>query len=206
MKGDIVLTHDVEVVEMKDFGQGSSKKVDHDKGHSVKVSAKHPAIKKEGDWIDGFKRAEPRPVKSRHGGYHANPALRAPAVAAGERYYDVRAANAKTANTALARELKGRHLQMIAFGGAIGESSCFEGWRICADDVKGTGLFVASGSSLYKGGPATVLISYLLVGALQYCTMNALGELCVIFPIAGSFSAFSTRFLDPSWGFAMGWK
>ncbi|KAK8049111.1 amino acid permease [Apiospora phragmitis] len=34
----------------------------------------------------------------------------------------------------------------------------------------------------------------------------ALGELAVAFPVAGSFSAYSTRFIDPSWGFAMGWK
>ncbi|CAM1510661.1 Fc.00g009960.m01.CDS01 [Cosmosporella sp. VM-42] len=190
--GDIVLTHDVEVVEMKDLAHSSGEggHVHHDKGHSVKVTAKNPLPKEAGDWMDGFKRAERRPIKSRDGGagYMPQPAPSV-GVGTGERYYDLRAANAKTANTALARELKGRHLQMIAFGGAIG-----------------TGLFVASGSSLYKGGPATVLISYLLVGTLQYCTMNALGELCVIFPIAGSFSAFSTRFLDPSWGFAMGWN
>lgn len=37
-----------------------------------------------------------------------------------ERYYDVDAANARTAATGLSRELKGRHLQMIAIGGSIG--------------------------------------------------------------------------------------
>lgn len=30
--------------------------------------------------------------------------------------------------------------------------------------------------------------------------------MAVLFPVAGSFSAYSTRFLDPAWGFAMGWK
>ncbi|KAI4153543.1 MAG: hypothetical protein LQ340_002259 [Diploschistes diacapsis] len=30
--------------------------------------------------------------------------------------------------------------------------------------------------------------------------------MAVSFPVAGSFSAFSTRFLDPAWGFAMGWN
>ncbi|KAF4999889.1 hypothetical protein FGRMN_2127 [Fusarium graminum] len=144
---------------------------------SLSVSVKKPH---KGSWIDGFRQAGPRP------GYLPTDAP--------ERYYDLRAANAKTANTALARELKGRHLQMIAFGGSI------------AKDLEGTGLFVASGGSLYRGGPASVLISYLLLGAMQYCTMQSLGELCVMFPIAGSFSAFSTRFLDPSWGFAMGWN
>lgn len=39
-----------------------------------------------------------------------------------------------------------------------------------------------------------------------FCTVHALGELAVIFPVSGSFSAFSTRFIDPAWGFAMGWN
>ncbi|KAL3602204.1 histidine permease [Fusarium poae] len=140
-------------------------------------SIKHdpPILYGAGNWINGFRRADPRP------GYEPTDAP--------ERFYDLRAANAKTANTALERELKGRHLQMIAFGGSIG-----------------TGLFVASGGSLYRGGPASLLLSYVLIGGMQYCTMQSLGELCVAFPIAGSFSAFSTRFLDPSWGFAMGWN
>jgi hypothetical protein len=70
----------------------------------------------------------------------------------------------------------------------------------------GTGLFISSGTALLNGGPATLLIAYLLVGSMLYCVMQALGELSVVFPIAGSFSAYSTRFLDPAWGFAMGWK
>ncbi|KAK9791680.1 putative Amino acid permease-domain-containing protein [Seiridium cardinale] len=105
------------------------------------------------------------------------------------RSYDLRAANVRTANTTLVRDLKGRHLQMIAIGGSIG-----------------AGLFVASGTALSTGGPASLLIAYVLMGAMQYCTMQALGELVVMFPVAGAFSSYSTRFLDPSWGFAMGWN
>ena len=41
---------------------------------------------------------------------------------------------------------------------------------------------------------------------MLYCTVQALGEMAVCFPVAGSFSAYSTRFLDPAWGFAMGWN
>ncbi|KAK0649567.1 amino acid permease-domain-containing protein [Cercophora newfieldiana] len=107
----------------------------------------------------------------------------------GARYYDMRTAAAKTANSLLTRELKGRHLQMIAIGGSIG-----------------TGLFVASGKTLSQGGPASVLLAYFTIGVMLYCTVQALGEMAVVFPVAGSFSAFSTRFLDPSWGFAMGWN
>lgn len=45
-----------------------------------------------------------------------------------------------------------------------------------------------------------------MVGVMLYCTVHALGEMAVLFPVAGSFSAYSTRFLDPAWGFAMGWN
>ncbi|KYK58603.1 amino acid permease [Drechmeria coniospora] len=107
----------------------------------------------------------------------------------GPYYYDLHLAAVESANTGLARKLKGRHLQMIAMGGSIG-----------------TGLFVASGRALHAGGPASLLIAFSIVGAMLYCTCQALGELAVIFPIAGSFSSWSTRFLDPSWGFAMGWN
>jgi len=60
--------------------------------------------------------------------------------------------------------------------------------------------------SLSIGGPASVLLAYMFIGVNLYCTVQALGEMAVAFPVAGSFSAFSTRFLDPSWGFSMGWK
>ncbi|POR31415.1 General amino-acid permease GAP1 [Tolypocladium paradoxum] len=103
-------------------------------------------------------------------------------------YYDLRAATIRTAYVGLARKLRVRHLQMIAIGGAIG-----------------TGLFVESGRALQTGGPASLLVAFSVVGIMLYCTCQAIGELAVIFPIVGSFSSWETRFLDPSWGFAMGW-
>ncbi|EGU76480.1 hypothetical protein HZS61_007075 [Fusarium oxysporum f. sp. conglutinans] len=105
------------------------------------------------------------------------------------RLFNMSKANYNSANTALARELKNRHLQMIAFGGSIG-----------------TGLFVASGVALYRGGPVSLLLAFIIMGAMQFFTMQALGELSVAFPVGGSFANYSTRFLDPSWGFAMGWN
>ncbi|KIW41990.1 uncharacterized protein PV06_05582 [Exophiala oligosperma] len=93
------------------------------------------------------------------------------------------------AQPALAMKLKQRHLQMIAIGGSIG-----------------TGLFIGSGSALSTGGPAALVISYCTLGIMLFCTVHALGEMAVIFPVAGSFSAYSSRFLDPAWGFAMGWN
>lgn len=106
-----------------------------------------------------------------------------------DRGFDVEAANRAVAASPLLRRLKGRHLQMIAIGGSIG-----------------TGLFVGSGKALAVGGPASLLLAFLMIGIMIYCTVQALGEMAVMFPVAGSFAAYSTRFLDPAWGFAMGWN
>ncbi|KAI5928751.1 amino acid permease [Camillea tinctor] len=89
---------------------------------------------------------------------------------------------------ALKTDLKGRHMQMIAIGGAIG-----------------AGLFIGSGSALYKGGPAALIIGYLIVGIMLLFTMQALAELAVMYPVNGAFYTYVVRFVDPSWGFAMGW-
>ncbi|KAF2741318.1 AAT family amino acid transporter [Polyplosphaeria fusca] len=93
------------------------------------------------------------------------------------------------AQPALAMKLKDRHLQMIAIGGSIG-----------------TGLFVGSGAALSSGGPASLIIAYGLIGVMLYCTVHALGELAVAFPVAGSFAVYASRFIDPAWGFAMAWN
>lgn len=105
------------------------------------------------------------------------------------RSFDAEAAAHATAASPLLRRLKGRHLQMIAIGGSIG-----------------TGLFIGTGRALAHGGPASILIAYCLIGVMMFCTVQALGEMAVMFPVAGSFAAYSTRFLDPAWGFAMGWN
>ncbi|CZR58012.1 probable amino acid transport protein GAP1 [Phialocephala subalpina] len=113
----------------------------------------------------------------------------APALGENGRIFNPKAAAWNTAHTPLVRRLKGRHLQMIAIGGSIG-----------------TGLFIGSGSALATGGPASLLLAFILIGAVLFCTVQALGEMAVTFPVAGSFSAFATRFIDPAWGFASGWN
>ncbi|PRT52476.1 General amino-acid permease GAP1 [Wickerhamiella sorbophila] len=89
----------------------------------------------------------------------------------------------------LKRNLKGRHITMIAIGGCIG-----------------SGLFVGSGASFQQGGPAGIIISFVVTGLILFCVMHSLGELAVRYPVGGSFYVHSSRFLDPSWGFAMGWN
>jgi amino acid transporter len=85
--------------------------------------------------------------------------------------------------------MKPRHLNMIAIGGSIG-----------------AGFFVGSGSALTRGGPASVLICFLIAGVMIFNVVHALGELAVMYPVSGGFYTYSTRLIDPSWGFAMGWN
>jgi AAT family amino acid transporter len=74
----------------------------------------------------------------------------------------------------LARRLSGRQVQMIAIGGTIG-----------------TGLFLGTGESLAKGGPASMLIAYAICGGIVFITMLCLGEMAAFMPVAGSFCTYA---------------
>lgn len=87
------------------------------------------------------------------------------------------------------RPMKPRHLHMIAIGGSIG-----------------AGFFVGSGKALQTGGPASLTLDFLIIGIMMFNVVYALGELAIMYPVSGGFYTYSTRFIDPSWGFAMGWN
>jgi amino acid transporter len=89
----------------------------------------------------------------------------------------------------LNQTMKGRHLHMIAIGGSIG-----------------AGLFVGTGSALRRGGPAALIIDYMIIGVMMFNVVFALGEMALMYPVSGGFYVLVTRFVDPSWGFAMGWN
>lgn len=89
----------------------------------------------------------------------------------------------------LRRGLSARQVQMIAIAGTIG-----------------TGLFLGTGRSLAKGGPASLLICYSLMGFVVYITLLLLGEMATQYPVAGSFNAYAARFVSPSYGFALSWN
>ncbi|KAM0195722.1 hypothetical protein ACHAPA_006581 [Fusarium lateritium] len=89
----------------------------------------------------------------------------------------------------LSRDMKPRHLNMIAIGGSIG-----------------AGFFVGSGGALQTGGPGSLTIGFLIMGVMIFNVVYALGELAVMYPVSGGFYTYANRFVDPSWGFAMGWN
>jgi amino acid transporter len=49
------------------------------------------------------------------------------------------------------------------------------------------------------------LIAYIFVGSIVYSVMSSLGEVATYIPIAGAFTSYAARLIDPSLGFSMGW-
>ncbi|KAI8635979.1 hypothetical protein BD408DRAFT_426885 [Parasitella parasitica] len=41
---------------------------------------------------------------------------------------------------------------------------------------------------------------------MVYCLMTCLGEMATYMPVSGSFNHYATRFVDPAFGFALGWN
>ncbi|AXT44887.1 MULTISPECIES: amino acid permease [Chromobacterium] len=91
-------------------------------------------------------------------------------------------------STGLKRELKNRHIQLIALGGAIG-----------------TGLFLGSASVLKAAGPAMIL-GYAVAGFIIFLIMRQLGEMLVEEPVAGSLSHFADRYWGKFPAFLSGWN
>ncbi|OBZ75307.1 hypothetical protein A0H81_04423 [Grifola frondosa] len=89
----------------------------------------------------------------------------------------------------LHRALSARQISMIALGGAVG-----------------TGLIIGSGTALVRGGPLGIFLGYLFVGIVCYLVMIALGEMSAYLPHKKGFPGYATRFVDPAFGFALGWN
>jgi AAT family amino acid transporter/D-serine/D-alanine/glycine transporter len=88
----------------------------------------------------------------------------------------------------LSRNLRNRHIQLIAIGGTIG-----------------VGLFLGSAKAIHDAGPG-LLLAYVLGGLAIFFIMRALGELLTYRPVAGSFATYADEFCGPFAGFVTAWS
>ncbi|WP_022867174.1 amino acid permease [Schaalia vaccimaxillae] len=87
----------------------------------------------------------------------------------------------------LQRTLKNRHVQLIAIGGAIG-----------------TGLFMGSGKTISVAGPSVLLV-YIIIGAVLFLFMRAMGELLLSDHRYSTFADIARDLIGPWAGFVTGW-
>ncbi|MEU5158135.1 amino acid permease [Streptomyces sp. NPDC020875] len=85
------------------------------------------------------------------------------------------------------KDLKSRHINMIAIGGAIG-----------------TGLFLGAGGRLADAGPSLAL-AYALCGVFAFFVVRALGELVLYRPSSGAFVSYAREFMGEKGAFTAGW-
>ncbi len=85
----------------------------------------------------------------------------------------------------LRRELKARHLTMIAIGGSIG-----------------TGLLLPLAQRFLRQ-VRRALLSYMLIGLMVYFLMTSLGELAAYMPVSGSFATYGQNYVEEGFGFAL---
>ncbi|EGO01263.1 hypothetical protein SERLA73DRAFT_105899 [Serpula lacrymans var. lacrymans S7.3] len=89
----------------------------------------------------------------------------------------------------LHRGLKARQISMITLGGSLG-----------------TGLIIGSGTALTRGGPLGLFVGYSFMGLICYLVMISLGEMGAYLPHKKGFAGYATRYVDPAFGFALGWN
>lgn len=92
-------------------------------------------------------------------------------------------------STELSRQLQARHVNMIAIGGSIG-----------------TGIFLASGYTVFVGGPGGSLLAYFLMAVVVFFLMTSLAEMSAFKPTTGTFCEYSTHYVGKSFGIAMGYN
>ena len=91
------------------------------------------------------------------------------------------------ADAGYAKELKPRHIRMIAIGGSIG-----------------TGLFLGTGGRLAQGGPG-LMIAYAICGVFAFLMVRALGELAIRRPSSGAIVSYAREFFGEKGAYFTGW-
>ncbi|KAF8946516.1 hypothetical protein BGZ47_000308 [Haplosporangium gracile] len=105
-----------------------------------------------------------------------------------DQMHDVPQTHMAAEQEGLKRDLRLRHMIMIAVSGTIG-----------------TGLFLTSGSTIATAGPGGALLAYALIGLWLVFVCQAIGEIATLLPLPGAFNAWGARVFDEAFSFQMTW-
>ncbi len=105
----------------------------------------------------------------------------------------------------LKRNMGARHINMIAIAGMIVQPS-FLIFRSELIERQGTGLFLSSGKTIAKAGPAGALLAYIFMGLITAGVSYTTGEITAFMPVTGGFVRHATAFIEPALGAATGWN
>lgn len=89
----------------------------------------------------------------------------------------------------LQRHLGNRQIQLLAIGGSIG-----------------TAIFVSIASGLYKGGPGSLFLAYLMYSCIIGLVNNCMAEMATLHPVSGGFIRMAGKWCDDALGFTAGWN
>ncbi|CAG9948004.1 unnamed protein product [Clonostachys rosea f. rosea IK726] len=68
----------------------------------------------------------------------------------------------------------------------------------------GSGVFIATGKALATGGPANMVIAYLMVCSCVWSVLQTLSEMTIAFPVSGNYIDYADRWVDPALAFGAG--
>ncbi|MGW4241597.1 amino acid permease, partial [Nocardia sp. NPDC004722] len=85
------------------------------------------------------------------------------------------------------KQLRTRHMRMIAIGGSIG-----------------TGLFLGASGRMALAGPSLAIV-YVVCGIFTFMVVRALGELVMYRPSSGAFVSYAREFLGERGAYSVGW-
>ncbi|KAF9180798.1 hypothetical protein BGZ51_005893 [Haplosporangium sp. Z 767] len=88
----------------------------------------------------------------------------------------------------LKRDLRRRHMIMIAISGTIG-----------------TGLFLTSGNAIATSGPGGALLAYVVVSIWLAFVCQTIAEISTLLPLPGAFTVWGARIFDEALSFQMCW-
>lgn len=89
----------------------------------------------------------------------------------------------------LQRHLSNRQVQMVCLGASVG-----------------TAIFVSIGDSLYKAGPGSLFIAFILHNLVVCMVNNSMAEMSIYMPVSGGFIRLAGRWVDDALGFVAGWN